>query len=66
MKTLRIIAIAVLLLGGAAGAALAAGMGTSAGHDLDALWAQAQKTYDTAQEDAIILLDSRTTTVGDE
>ncbi|MFN2370271.1 MAG: DUF3857 domain-containing protein, partial [Candidatus Krumholzibacteriia bacterium] len=66
MKTLRIIAIAVLLLSGAAGAALAAGMGTSAGHDLDALWAQAQKNHDTAQADAIILLDSRTTTVGDE
>lgn len=66
MKTLRIIAIAVLLLNGAGAAALAAGMGTSAGHDLDALWASAQKMYDTAQEDAIILLDSRTTTVGDE
>lgn len=64
MKTLKIIAIAVLLLSGAVAGAQT--MGVSDGHDLDALWAQAQKTIDVAQEDAIILLDSRTTTVGDE
>ena len=64
MKTLKLIAIAVLLLSGAAAGAQT--MGVSDGHDLDALWAQAQKTIDVAQEDAVILLDSRTTTVGDE
>ncbi|MBE0567499.1 MAG: DUF3857 domain-containing protein [Krumholzibacteria bacterium] len=64
MKALKIVVIAVLLLGAAAASART--MGVSAGHDLDALWAQAQKTHDTAQEDAIILLDSRTVTVGDE
>lgn len=64
MRALKIIAIAVLLLGAAVASAQT--MGVSAGHDLDALWAKAQKTHDTAQEDAIILLDSRTVTVGDE
>ncbi len=64
MKTLKLIAIAVLLLSGAVAGAQT--MGISDGHDLDALWASAQKMYDTAQEDAVILLDSRTTTVGDE
>ena len=66
MKTLKIIAVAVLLLAAAAAGAVEPGMGTSAGHDLDALWARAQQTVDLDSQDAVILLDSRTTTVGDE
>jgi hypothetical protein len=61
MKTLTII-IALLL----PAAALAQGMGASDGHDLDALWARAQQSFDLGREDAVILLDSRTVTVGDE
>ena len=33
-------------------------MGVSDGHDLDALWAEAQKTFDPAQRDAVLLLES--------
>ena len=62
MKTLNII-LALCLL---AGTAIAQDMGPSAGHDLDALWAKAQKTYDLEREDALLLLESRTITVGDE
>ncbi len=67
MKTLKIIAVLVLLLAAAAaGAAPAPLMGTSDGHDLDALYTRAQQTYDLTQEDAVVLLDSRTVSVGDE
>jgi hypothetical protein len=62
MKTTSIILALCLLAGGA----LAQGMGTSGGHDLDQLWARAQKNHDLAQEDAVLLLESRTVTVDDE
>jgi len=38
-------------------------MGTSDGHDLDALWAQAQKQYDLSTHDGILLLESQTVTI---
>jgi hypothetical protein len=38
-------------------------MGESQGHDLDALWAAAQKNFDTETEDAVLLLESRRITV---
>lgn len=41
----------------------AAAMGMSGGHDLDALWAQAQARYDLARNDAILLLESRAVTL---
>ncbi|MCP4574054.1 MAG: DUF3857 domain-containing protein [bacterium] len=49
-----------------AGTALAADMGTSAGHDLDKLWRDAQKSYDLETEDAVLLLESRHVTVSDD
>lgn len=56
-----------LLLVFASGAAAAAPeMGTSAGHDLDALWRTAQETYDLEREDAVLLLESRHVTVSDD
>ena len=36
------------------GAVLAAGMGQSAGFDLDQLWARAQKQHDLQREDAVL------------
>jgi len=63
MKTMLTIIAALLLAAATAGAQT---MGTSAGQDLDALWARAQAQYDLAKEDAVILLDSRTVTLGDE
>lgn len=68
MKTLLaviavvVIAMALPVEGGAAAAAPL--MGTSGGHDLDALWATAQTTYDLAKEDAVLLLESRGVTIG--
>jgi hypothetical protein len=44
------------------GAVLAAGMGQSAGFDLDQLWARAQKQHDLQREDAVLLLESRRVT----
>ncbi len=41
----------------------AATMGTSDGHDLDALWASAQKQYDLSTHDGILLLESQTVTI---
>jgi len=38
-------------------------MGTSAGHDLDALWARAQADYDLDGLDALLLLESKDVTV---
>jgi hypothetical protein len=60
MKRILIFAIALVLM---PMGLLAATMGASAGHDLDALWAKAQATYDLTQEDAVILLDSRQVSV---
>ncbi len=57
MKFLRTTIIMALLL--IAGATLAADMGTSDGFDLDALWQNAQQTYNLAQEDAVVLLERR-------
>jgi hypothetical protein len=44
-------------------AANAASMGSSGGHDLDALWAKSQKQFDIGEHDAIALLESRGVTV---
>ena len=46
------------------GLLLGAEMGTSAGHDLDQLWARAWQNHDLNTEDAILLLESREVTVG--
>jgi hypothetical protein len=59
--TVMMIVVAVLSL--AADASGAGTMGTSRGHDLDALWAQAQKAFDTSEHDAILLLESRHETI---
>ncbi len=67
MKRLLPIITALLLLPALALPALGAApraaapnakMGVSDGHDLDALWAEAQKAFDPAQRDAILLLES--------
>ena len=63
MKTLKFILALIVLL---STPAFAQEMGTSSGHDLDALWARAQKSHDLSREDAVLLLESRTVTVGDE
>nr|MEE4266506.1 DUF3857 domain-containing protein [Candidatus Krumholzibacteria bacterium] len=63
MKRILIFAIALVMI---PAGLLAAGMGQSAGHDLDALWARAQSTYNLDQEDAVILLDSRQVSVGND
>lgn len=57
--------VAVILSFAAAGGYGAETMGTSRGHDLDALWLQAQKEFDTASHDAILLLESRHETILD-
>lgn len=54
MKRTTTILLALLLA-----APVLAGMGTSRGHDLDALWARAQKDHDLASLDALLLLESR-------
>lgn len=51
-------ALALPALGAAPKAAPTALMGVSDGHDLDALWAEAQKAFDPAQRDAVLLLES--------
>jgi len=63
MKKLFAIIFALLLGTGVANAAPS--MGPSSSHDLDALWATAQTTYDLAQEDAVLLLESRRVAIGD-
>ena len=55
----KVFAITVALLLTAACALAAPGMGVSAGHDLDALWAAAQKSFDLTQQDAVLLLEDR-------
>ncbi|MBU2503115.1 DUF3857 domain-containing protein [bacterium] len=64
MKRIKIIAIVLVLL--AAAAAGAQTMGRSGGHDLDSLWSRAQKAFDLAQEDAVLLLEGRNVTVGQD
>ena len=59
----KMLPIALVLL--LAGAASAQTMGQSGGHDLDALWADAQASFTLADQDAVILLESRTVTVAD-
>jgi Domain of Unknown Function with PDB structure (DUF3857)/Domain of Unknown Function with PDB structure (DUF3858) len=58
--------LALLLMMVLAGSALAANeaqLGMSAGHDLDQLWSQAQKTYDLKDHDAVVLLESHQVTI---
>ncbi len=38
-------------------------MGVSDGHDLDRLWAQAEKEFDLSSQDAVLLLESRHITI---
>ncbi len=61
MKRLILTAAALLLL---PGSLLAADLGVSSGHDLDALWEQAQSNYDLDVEDAVILLESHQVNFG--
>jgi hypothetical protein len=61
----KLFAVIIALILGAAAANAAPSMGTSSAHDLDALWATAQTTYDLAQEDAVLLLESRRVALGD-
>ncbi len=61
MKTLKFVSLLALML--CAITAVAADMGTSGGFDLDALWAQAQRTYDTRSLDAVVLLEDREVTL---
>ncbi len=58
MKTILLTAMLLLL----PVLAMATGLGTSHGHDLDALWTQAQQTLDLDGEDAVLLLESRAVT----
>jgi hypothetical protein len=60
MRTTIVIAVLSLFAAVASGAEM---MGTSRGHDLDALWAQAQSTYGLKAHDAIVLLESRHETI---
>jgi len=62
IRTAIVIAILSLAAAGAFGAEV---MGTSRGHDLDALWAQAQKTFDITTHDAVLLLESRHETINE-
>jgi hypothetical protein len=55
MKRFILIAAALMLV---PGWLLAEGLGVSSGHDLDALWMQAQSAFDLEVEDAVILLES--------
>jgi len=64
-KVRTAIVIALLSLTAAAAATGAEKMGISRGHDLDALWAQAQKDFDIREHDAIVLLESRHETILD-
>jgi len=49
----------VLMLVGMNGSAAAADMGTSNGHDLDALWERARQNHDLEGVDSVVLLESR-------
>lgn len=62
MRTAIVIALLSLFTAGASGDEM---MGTSRGHDLDALWAQAQNTFDLKAHDAIVLLASRHETINE-
>jgi len=63
MRTTNLTLVLLMLAGTALGAD---GLGTSAGHDLDALWQGAQQNYDLDREDAVLLLESRHVTVSDD
>ena len=60
IRTAIVIAILSLAATGGYGAET---MGISRGHDLDALWSQAQKEFDLSAHDAILLLESRHETI---
>ncbi len=64
-NTIRTAIVIAILSLAAAGAFGAETMGTSRGHDLDALWAQAQKTFDLSAHDAVVLLESRHETINE-
>jgi hypothetical protein len=55
----KLLPIIILLFLGAGVTTAAPLLGTSSAHDLDALWATAQTTYDLTKEDAVLLLESR-------
>jgi len=62
MKNLSKISLLLVIIA-VAGSAFAADLGGSKGHDLDALWARAQKNHDLETEDAVLLLESRLVTL---
>ena len=61
MKNLRTIMTTCFLvvLFAAPGSIQAVSMGSSDGYDLDKLWSRAQKQYNLAEQDAVLLLESR-------
>jgi hypothetical protein len=63
MKRFTVITILLVL---ASAPLVAATMGSSEGHDLDALWAQAQSQYDLADHDGILLVESQRVTISPE
>ncbi|MBU8920347.1 MAG: DUF3857 domain-containing protein [Bacteroidales bacterium] len=60
------VSIVIMILSLSASLLSAASMGSSNGHDLDALLARAAETCDFSEEDAIILLASRTVSIRDD
>jgi hypothetical protein len=63
MKTLNVMILCLVFVSLAA-SAIAADMGMSGGHDLDELWARAEGNHVLAEQDAVILLESRQVTLG--
>jgi hypothetical protein len=63
MKRQHLILSAAALLMLSATPLFAASMGTSGGHDLDKLWTDAQRVFDTPHHDAIVLLESQHVTI---
>ena len=61
-----VVSIAVMILSLYASILPAASMGSSNGHDLDALLDRARETCDFSEEDAVILLESRSVSIGDD
>ena len=62
---MTIMAVILALVTGTGAATAAPGLGTSAGHDLDALWAAAQQSPGFKLQDAVLLLESRDVAIND-
>jgi hypothetical protein len=63
--SMTIMAVILALVTGTGAATAAPGLGTSAGHDLDALWAAAQQSPGFKLQDAVLLLESRDVAIND-